>query len=87
MPLAAPRPSIIQQVEPDTLAILIKECGLDPAPLMTLAAEQRWAERREADTKAALESGVFGAPSYVINNEIFWGQDRLFFVEQRLARG
>jgi carboxymethylenebutenolidase len=72
--------------DPETLAMLIKECSLDPEPLMKLGAEQRWAERREADTKAALERGVFGAPSYVINNEIFWGQDRLFFVEQHLAR-
>jgi carboxymethylenebutenolidase len=73
--------------EPETLALLIRECGLDPEPLLKLGAEARWAERREADTKAALARGVFGAPSYVINDEIFWGQDRLFFVERRLARG
>jgi 2-hydroxychromene-2-carboxylate isomerase len=73
--------------EPETLALLIRECGLDPEPLLKLGAEPRWAERREADTKAALARGVFGAPSYVINDEIFWGQDRLFFVERRLARG
>jgi carboxymethylenebutenolidase len=29
---------------------------------------------------------VFGAPSYVIDGEIFWGQDRLDFVQRRLAR-
>jgi 2-hydroxychromene-2-carboxylate isomerase len=73
--------------EPETLAMLIKECGLDPDPLLTLGAEQRWAERREADTRATLEKGVFGAPSYVIGEDIFWGQDRLEFVERRLARG
>jgi len=28
--------------------------------------------------------GVFGAPSYVIDGEIFWGQDRLDFVERHL---
>jgi carboxymethylenebutenolidase len=33
-----------------------------------------------------IELGVFGAPSYVIDGEIFWGQDRLDFVERRLAR-
>jgi 2-hydroxychromene-2-carboxylate isomerase len=36
---------------------------------------------------AALDRGVFGAPSYVIGDDIFWGQDRLDFVERRLARG
>ena len=36
---------------------------------------------------AALDRNVFGAPSYVIDDEIFWGQDRLGFVERRLALG
>jgi 2-hydroxychromene-2-carboxylate isomerase len=30
---------------------------------------------------------VFGAPSYVIGDEIFWGQDRLDFVDRKLATG
>ena len=38
----------------------------------------------EANTARAIETGVFGAPSYVIDGEIFWGQDRLDFVEQAL---
>ena len=73
--------------EPETLAMLIKECGLDADAILKLGAEPRWSERRDADTKAALERGVFGAPSYVIGDEIFWGQDRLEFVQRRLARG
>jgi carboxymethylenebutenolidase len=70
-----------------TLAALIQETGQDPDAIMKLGAEPRWAERRKADTQAALERGVFGAPSYVIGDEIFWGQDRLSFVERRLAKG
>ena len=66
---------------------LITEVGLDADQVMKLGAEPRWAERRLADTQAALDRGVFGAPSYVIGDEIFWGQDRLEFVERRLARG
>jgi carboxymethylenebutenolidase len=34
----------------------------------------------------AIDAGVFGAPSYVLNKEIFWGQDRLDFVERALAK-
>jgi carboxymethylenebutenolidase len=71
----------------DTLAGLIADVGLDPARVLAIGAEPRWAERRLADTQAALNRGVFGAPSYVIGEEIFWGQDRLDFVERRLARG
>jgi len=68
-----------------TLAMLIENAGLDAAALMALAAEPRWSEQRVRDTEAALARGVFGAPSYVIGEEIFWGQDRLEFVERRLA--
>ncbi|MGA9865267.1 MAG: 2-hydroxychromene-2-carboxylate isomerase [Acetobacteraceae bacterium] len=68
-----------------TLAMLIENAGLDAAALMALAAEPRWSEQRLRDTQAALARGVFGAPSYVIGEEIFWGQDRLEFVERRLA--
>jgi 2-hydroxychromene-2-carboxylate isomerase len=53
--------------------------------VMRLGAEPRWTERRVADTQAALARGVFGAPSYVIGDEIFWGQDRLDFVDRKLA--
>ena len=41
----------------------------------------------ERHTEEAIGAGVFGAPSYVIDGEIFWGQDRLDFVDRRLARG
>ena len=73
--------------DPAVLADLVAACGLDPAAVLALGAEPRWAERRTADTQAALARGVFGAPSYVIGEEIFWGQDRLDFVERRLAKG
>jgi carboxymethylenebutenolidase len=69
------------------LATLITDVGLDADAVMKLADEPRWAARRLADTQAALDRGVFGAPSYVIGDEIFWGQDRLAFVERRLAAG
>ena len=44
-------------------------------------------ERYEQDSQRAIDSGVFGAPTYVIDGEMFWGQDRLDFLERRLARG
>lgn len=72
--------------DPATLAALIAEIGEDAAALLALAAEPRWAEQRAADAHWALARGVFGAPSYVIGDAIFWGQDRLDFVERELAR-
>ena len=73
--------------DPEVLAGLIREVGLDPGAVLALAADPQWAERRMADTRAALDRGVFGAPTYVIGEDIFWGQDRLEFVEKRLAQG
>ena len=73
--------------DPATLAGLIADIGLDAGQVMKLGAEPRWAERRLADTQTALDKGVFGAPSYVIGDDIFWGQDRLEFVERRLGTG
>ena len=40
----------------------------------------------DAYTEEAIERQVFGAPSYVLDGEVFWGQDRLDFVERRLVR-
>jgi 2-hydroxychromene-2-carboxylate isomerase len=68
------------------LAELLAECGLDPARLEQ-SRSQAVQERYEANTQQAIDAGVFGAPSYVVDGEIFWGQDRLDFVERRLALG
>ena len=73
--------------DPQILAGLIRAQGLDPAVLLPMAAEPRWAEQRARDGADALARGVFGAPSYVVGDEIFWGQDRLDFLERRLAAG
>jgi 2-hydroxychromene-2-carboxylate isomerase len=73
--------------DPATLATLISEIGLDADQVSRIGADPQWAERRLADTRAALARNVFGAPSYVIGDDIFWGQDRLEFVERRLAKG
>jgi len=67
------------------LAELLAELGL-PSALLAQSHNQAVHERYEADTQAAIDAGVFGAPSYVVNGEIFWGQDRLDFVERALAR-
>lgn len=57
-----------------------------PAALLEQSHSQAVQERYERNTQAAIDAGVFGAPSYVVNGEIFWGQDRLDFVERALAR-
>jgi 2-hydroxychromene-2-carboxylate isomerase len=69
-----------------TLAQLLVECGLPDAALADSQGEAVQT-RYEQATRQAFDAGVFGAPSYVIDGELFWGQDRLDFVERRLAGG
>jgi 2-hydroxychromene-2-carboxylate isomerase len=69
-----------------TLIELLTEQGLNPARLEQ-AHSQAVQQRYDADTARAIEKGVFGAPSYVVDGEMFWGQDRLDFVERKLLRG
>ena len=68
---------------PAVLQELLAETGLDPAR-KTHAASAEVQQRYEANTRLAIENNIFGAPSYVIGGEIFWGQDRLEFVERAL---
>ena len=66
-----------------TLSTLLAECGLD-AGRLEQSRQGDVQQAYEAHTKAAIETGVFGSPSYVVDGEIFWGQDRLEFVERKL---
>ena len=66
------------------LATLLTECGLD-AKRLAQAGSPEVRQRYEACTQQAIEAGVFGAPSYVIDGELFWGQDRLDFVARKLG--
>jgi 2-hydroxychromene-2-carboxylate isomerase len=72
--------------EPATLAALLAEAGLPPTWL-DRAADPKIAQTLAGYTQQAIDAGVFGAPSYVVDGEIFWGQDRLDFLARRLAPG
>jgi 2-hydroxychromene-2-carboxylate isomerase len=68
-----------------TLRAILAEGGFAPGRLDdagAASAEQRF----QAYTQRAIDAGVFGAPSYVLDGEIFWGQDRLEFLERALRR-
>jgi len=68
----------------ETLSAICKELGMNAGQLAAAQSDAVRAEY-EANTQEAIACNVFGAPSYVIGGEIFWGQDRLDFVERELA--
>ncbi len=65
------------------LEALLRENDL-PLQRLAQSSEPGVQARYAANTQAAIDAGVFGAPSYVVDGEIFWGQDRLDFLERRL---
>ncbi len=52
-------------------------CQLDPLPVLARARGPQSEAALKAQTENATRLGVFGAPSFVVGNEIFWGDDRL----------
>lgn len=69
------------------LAALLTAAGHDAAAMIALAKGETVRARYAANRDWALGTGIFGAPSYVLDGEIFWGQDRLDLLEAALASG
>ncbi len=65
------------------LASALASCQL-PAERLEQSHSQAAHDAYDRITQQAIDAGVFGAPSYVVSGEIFWGQDRLDFVAQAL---
>lgn len=68
------------------LSSVIRACGLDGTELLKRAMAPETASRFDAFTDEAIERQVFGAPTYVYRQELFWGQDRLDFLERALKK-
>lgn len=68
----------------DVLGRTLAEAGLDSAHWATLAQDQAVKDNLNATTEEAVERGVFGAPTFFVGEEMFFGQDRLDFVEEAL---
>jgi 2-hydroxychromene-2-carboxylate isomerase len=71
--------------DPATIEAICGDCGLDGAAIVAAAGKPEVAEMLKDDTQEAINRGIFGAPSYVIDEELFWGQDRLDFVAEKLG--
>lgn len=70
----------------ETLIDIANSAGVDGNGLISAAEDPSWASLRQSQTDAAIERGVFGAPCYCVEDQLYWGQDRLAFVERHLQR-
>lgn len=69
----------------DILIAIANDCGLDGAQLLTAASDDAIKQKLMDTTKEAHDKDVFGSPTYSVDGELFWGQDRLDFLERALA--
>ena len=69
----------------DTLAEILVAGGYQADRTLKSAQSDEIGAVYEADTAEAVSLGVFGSPTYVYNEELFFGQDRLDFLERALA--
>jgi 2-hydroxychromene-2-carboxylate isomerase len=72
--------------DPDTLRKLADGLGMDGERLLADARADATVATLDRYTQEAQERGVFGSPFYFFGTEIYWGQDRLQFLEAALAR-
>lgn len=62
----------------------LDRAGLDADTFLEWAGQDEVKEQLKADTDEAVQRGLFGVPTLFVGDEMFWGQDRLDFVRERL---
>jgi 2-hydroxychromene-2-carboxylate isomerase len=70
--------------DPVAVAALLTAAGLDGAALSARANEEAIKARVRAQTEAALARGVFGVPTFFVDDELFWGVDSFAHAERCL---
>jgi 2-hydroxychromene-2-carboxylate isomerase len=70
---------------PTEIDAVLQQAGFDSMEFMALINDQAIKDQLKKNTTEAVERGVFGAPTFFIGDEMYWGQDRLHFVDQALA--
>lgn len=70
--------------DPAELRDVVAKAGLDADALLARAGAEAVKERLKANTAEAVERGAFGAPTFFVEGEMYFGNDRLDFVEEAL---
>ena len=73
--------------KPEVVAEVLDAAGLSSEEFLQLIGNDEVKERLKASTEDAVRRGVFGAPSFFVGDQLYFGQDRLDFVAEALAAG
>ncbi len=70
-----------------TLAAIVGSCGMHGVHVLARASDPETRFALQANTDEAIRRGVFGMPTYIWRDELYWGQDRLDFLERAVEAG
>jgi len=70
--------------DPATVGVVLAQAGFDPADLLAVASDPVVKEELRVRTQAAVDRGIFGAPTFFVGDDMYWGQDRIDFVRDAL---
>ena len=70
----------------DVIAAALNAGGLDGAHILARIQDQDVKDKLLANTSTSVERGTFGAPTFYVGNEIFFGKDRLRDLEEEIVR-
>ncbi|HKJ24849.1 MAG TPA: 2-hydroxychromene-2-carboxylate isomerase [Myxococcota bacterium] len=71
--------------DPEVLAEVITAAGLDAGKILGRIGDEDVKEKLKANTAEAVERGAFGAPTFFVGDEMYFGNDRLDFLEAKLG--
>jgi len=69
---------------PEIIGEVLKNGGFDPEDFMNRVSDQNVKDILIKNTEEAVQKGAFGAPTIFVGDEMFFGQDRLDFIEESL---
>ena len=72
--------------EPTVLAEVLEPSGFSVEDIMSMVQSDVVKQKLITETEQAIQRGIFGAPTFFVGDEMYWGQDRLHFVEQALNK-
>ncbi|HMN51595.1 MAG TPA: 2-hydroxychromene-2-carboxylate isomerase [Xanthobacteraceae bacterium] len=70
--------------DPQVVGAVLAKAGYDPKQMLAAIEDQGVKDTLRANTEEAVQRGVFGAPTFFVGDKMFFGQDRLDFVEAAL---
>lgn len=70
--------------DPAEVGRVLQEAGFDPQAVLALTQDPEVKDQLKAVTQQAVARGVFGAPTFFVGDQMFWGQDRIDFVREAL---